>query len=196
MSRTEPPPSSRSTVSSPFRRAVLPFVVPLFALGACDSASTEEPAATVGEGDPYPALTVQDCDGNPVDMQAWVASHDASYITFGAQWCVACQEEAPVINRELVDGLAGESVGLVQILVEADPGVAPPAALCAAWKNDLGARYEVFVDTAQNHLGPVFGGSASTLPLHIITTKDGVIRLRKSGAIPDDIKAVVEGWLP
>ncbi len=172
------------------------LILPLIA--ACDSGSTDTvPESTVvGEGEPYPALTVQDCDGNPVVLRDWIASHDASYITFGAQWCVACQEEAPIINRELVDGLAGESVGLVQILVEADPGIAPPSSLCAAWKNDLGARYEVFVDTEQQHLDPVFGGSASTLPLHIIATKDGTIRFRKAGAMPDDIKALVEGWLP
>lgn len=165
-------------------------------LVACDSNSGEGESTTVGEGDLYPALTVSDCDGNPVDLRAYLASKDASYITFGAQWCVACQEEAPIINSELVDGLAGENVGVAQILIESNAGSPPSQGLCAAWRDDLSARYDVFVDTTQGHLEPVFGGAIATLPLHLIVTRDGVIRLFKPGAIPEDIKGVVSGWLP
>lgn len=165
-------------------------------LVACDSNSGEGEPTTVGEGDLYPALTVSDCDGNPVDLRAYLASKDASYITFGAQWCVACQEEAPIINSELVDGLAGENVGVAQILIESNAGSPPSQGLCAAWRDDLSARYDVFVDTTQGHLEPVFGGAIATLPLHLIVTRDGVIRLFKPGAIPEDIKGVVSGWLP
>lgn len=168
--------------------------VSALALG-CDSGGEDEPT-TVGEGDAYPALTVKDCDGNPVDVRAWLADHDASYVTFGAQWCTACQEEAPVINRELVDGLAAEDVGVVQILVENQPDQAPPQALCAAWRDDLSARFAVWVDVEQVHLEPFFGGAIATLPLHLVVTGDGTIRMKKLGAIPTDIKAVVEAWLP
>ena len=178
--------------------SMLSFVlVPSAALlMACDSSSGEGDPQTVGEGDLYPALTVSDCDGNPVDLRAYLASKDASYITFGAQWCVACQEEAPIINSELVDGLAGRNVGVAQILIESNAGSPPGQGLCAAWKADLSARYDVFVDTAQVHLEPVFGGAIATLPLHLVVTGDGVIRLFKPGAIPEDIKGVVSGWLP
>lgn len=180
-------------------RAVLSILAPsiVLALAACDSsgAGGVEP---IGEGDPYPAVRVQDCDGNEVELRSWLGAHDASYVTFGAQWCTACQEEAPVINRELVDGLAsrGEAVGVVQILVENQPDEPPPASLCAAWQGDLGARYTVLVDTRQEHLEPLFGGAVGTLPLHLVVTRDGVIRYRKLGAIPTDVKALVEGWLP
>jgi hypothetical protein len=177
-------------------RAAIGLLLSTSFLSACDSNGGDGEPTTVGEGDLYPALTVSDCDGNPVDLRAYLASKDASYLTFGAKWCVACQEEAPIINSELVDGLAGQNVGVAQILIEGDAGSPPTQAFCAAWKSDLSARYDVFVDTAQAHLEPVFGGAIATLPLHLIVTKDGIIRLFKPGAIPEDIKGVVSGWLP
>jgi len=170
------------------------LAIAALALG-CDSGG-DDGAETVGEGDPYPALTVKDCDGNAVDVRAWLADFDASYVTFGAQWCTACQEEAPLINRELVDGLAGQSVGVVQILVENQPDQPPPQALCAAWRDDLSARYTVWVDTEQVHLEPFFAGAIGTLPLHLVVTRDGTVRMKKLGAVPSDIKAIVLGWLP
>lgn len=173
-------------------KPLLFLALALFA--GCDSDT--KGSTTLAEGDLYPALTVSDCDGNPVDLRAWLAQHDANYVTFGAQWCVACQEEAPIIHRELVDGLAGRNVGVAQILVESNAGSPPGQGLCAAWKRDLSARYDVFVDTRQEHLQPVFGGAIATLPLHVVVTSDAVVRLFKPGAIPSDIKSIVEGWLP
>jgi len=163
--------------------------------GACDSGDKDDGATLVKSGDLYPAVSVQDCDGNPVDFRAWLATHDANYVTFGAGWCTACQEEAPFINTELVDGLAGESVGIAQVLIEKQPGEAPTTALCAAWKRDLGARYDVLVDVSQENLAPFFGAAVDTLPLHLVVTRDATIRYYKRGAIPDDMKAIVEGWL-
>lgn len=162
----------------------------------CDSSDATPSNKVVGEGDAWPALTIMDCDGNPVDMRTFIAGNDATYITFGAQWCSACQEEAPIINRELVDGLAGSSVGTVQILIEGQPGQVPPVSLCSAWATELNARFTVLVDPDQAHLDGFFGGAIATLPLHLIVTRDGVIRFRKLGALPDDIKSLVSGWLP
>jgi thiol-disulfide isomerase/thioredoxin len=170
----------------------------LFALvvGACDSGDKDGTTTLVKSGDLYPAVMVQDCDGNPVDFRAWLATHDASYVTFGAGWCTACQEEAPFINDELVDGLAGKSVGIAQILIEKQPGEAPTTGLCASWKSSLEARYDVLVDVSQENLAPFFGAAVDTLPLHMVVTKDATIRFYKRGAIPNDMKAIIEGWLP
>lgn len=164
----------------------------------CDSSDGgDDGAQAVREGDAYPAVRVQDCDGTEVDLREWLAMHDASYITFGAQWCVACQEEAPIINRELVDGFADRGgVGVLQILIENQPEEPPPQSLCAAWRDDLQARFTVLIDTRQEHLQPMFGGAVGTLPLHLVVTRDGIVRFKKLGALPADIQAVVAGWLP
>ena len=131
--------------------AVLSFSL----VSACDSGG-DDPSELVREGDLWPALTVTDCAGQAVDISTFIAAHDATYVTFGAQWCSACQEEAPIINSELVDGLADKNVGVVQILIENQPGQAPTQALCQAWATDLEARYTVLVDVDQSHL-PILG---------------------------------------
>jgi cytochrome c biogenesis protein CcmG/thiol:disulfide interchange protein DsbE len=167
---------------------------------ACDASPGADagagPGDLVGEGDAWPAVEARDCAGQPVALQALLAQHDATFVTFGAQWCTACQKEAPDINAKLVDGFAGRSAGVVQILVEGQPGEAPAASLCEAWASELEARFTVLVDVEQQHLAPFFGGAVATLPLHLVVTRDGVIRYRKLGELPADIDAILAGWLP
>ena len=179
----------------PLRRALTHAFVALAALAACDSSGGTSPAFP-DVGDTYPAATVRACDGTPVALGDWIAAHDVVFVSFAAKWCQSCQEEAPILNTQLVDGLAGRSVGVAQLLIEDDPGVAPPQSLCGVWKTDLGARYDVFVDVDQEGLDPHFGGAVATLPLHFIITRDGTIRLRKLGALPDNIAQLVQDWLP
>jgi len=166
-------------------------------VSACDSSGDGDPTSTFPDvGDLYPAATIRACDGSSVALRDWIAAHDVVFISFGATWCQSCQEEAPRLNTELVDGLASHNVGVAQILIEDGPGAAPPQSLCGAWKNDLGARYDVFVDVDQVSLDPHFGGAIATLPLHYIVSSDGTIRLRKLGALPDDIAQLVTDWIP
>jgi hypothetical protein len=42
----------------------------------------------------------------------------------------------------------------------------------------------------------MFGGAVGTLPLHLVVTGDGLVRYKKLGALPADVRALVEGWLP
>lgn len=186
-------------MSSLSRLAAIATVALVTALPApgCDGDGGDPATDTFPEaGQPYPAAQVSTCDGAPVALADWIAAHDVAFITFGAKWCQSCQEEAPVINAELVDALAGHNVGVAQILIEADPGDPPPQSLCAVWRDELGARFDVYVDVAQESLAPHFGGAVATLPLHYIVTGDGTVRLRKLGALPTDIQQLVRDWLP
>jgi thiol-disulfide isomerase/thioredoxin len=167
------------------------------AIGAgCDSLGDEGDASAFPvEGTAYPAVTIEACDGSAFDVGAYIADHEVTFITYGAKWCTACQKEAPIINADLVDGLADEDVGVVQILVENDPGDPPPRTLCAAWRDDLEARFEVVIDPEQKTLPQHFGTAIDTLPLHYIVTRDQTVRLRRLGELPPDIKARVEAWI-
>jgi len=167
------------------------------AVGAgCDGGDGDEGPTFVREGDVYPSVPVLDCAGQEVELGTIIAAHDVTFVTFGATWCVACQKEAPILNAQLVDGLADESVAVVQILIEDQPGFAPPLSLCSAWKTELNARFDVLVDTEQLSLPDHFAGGIQTLPLHFIVTRDGVIRLRKLGDLPTNIQQLVRDWLP
>ena len=194
--RSSAPPSYRARHRGPALVTLVALAAMATTALGCDASNGDDGDDIVGEGDPFPDVTVSDCDGNAVALRDWLASHDASYVTFGAGWCTACQEEAPFINDELVDGLAGKSVGIAQILIEKQPGEAPTTGLCASWKSSLEARYDVLVDVSQENLAPFFGAAVDTLPLHMVVTKDATIRFYKRGAIPNDMKAIIEGWLP
>lgn len=168
----------------------------LLAAPACDSSGGTSSSTLPEVGGKYPSAMINDCAGDAFDINTWIGEHDVVYIGFGAQWCQACQEEAPVLNEELVDGLDGDAVGVAQLLIEGQPGEAPPQSLCAAWENDLSTAYSVFVDPEQNSLEAHFGGAIANLPVHYIVTRDGTIRYRKVGALPDNIKQLVSDWIP
>jgi hypothetical protein len=153
-------------------------------------------------GDPMPAVTISSCDVPPpdlesLDLSAWIASYDVAYITFGAKWCTNCAKEAPIIGSKVVDRFTDGRVGVAQILIEQEPNQPPTAALCRAWGEDIGARFPIFVDPEQRmvaqHFGEAVGG---TLPVHLIVSRDGTIRFRKVGDIPDDIGDRIADWLP
>lgn len=181
---------------SPRILALTALVSTLLVSAACDSSGGTTASTFPDVGGAYPAATIKDCDGNAVAIGDWIAQHDVVYIGFGAQWCQACQEEVPVLNDELVDGLAGQSVGVAQLLIEGDPGAPPAQSLCADWHDSLGASYTVFVDPDQVTLDAHFGGAVANLPLHYIVSGDGTIRYRKLGALPDNIKQLVSDWIP
>lgn len=174
-------------------------LIALLMVAGCDSGNGTEDT-TLGEGDLYPALAVETCDGAAIDMRTVLATKDVTYITFAAQWCTACQEEVPRINDELFKELVtdgGKSVGVVQMLIEHEPGSPPRDLLCSSWKEELEADFDVWVDPRQEHLDPFFGAAGTgQLPVHLIVTKDGIIRSKIIGALPSDIKQRVEAWLP
>lgn len=148
-----------------------------------------------GKDDPMPAATVQDCDGQDIDLNAWLGDHDVSYVTFAAKWCTACQEEVPIINEQLVQIYDASQVGVLQILIENDPGEPPPLPLCAGWRDSFGAEFPVLIDLDQEMIGQHFGEAVGQLPVHLIVTSDTIIRYRKVGAIPEDIGQRVGDWL-
>ncbi|MCA9518178.1 MAG: TlpA family protein disulfide reductase [Myxococcales bacterium] len=166
-------------------------------LAACDSGGDiGNTGGFPGEGDAYPDAALQTCDGGATSIESIIAAHDVTYITYAATWCTACQKEAPLLNTDLVDGFDPAKVAVVQILIEDQPGDPPPVSLCAAWRDDLNARYTVLVDPPQVTLPQHFGTAVQTLPLHFIVTRDGTIRFRKLGELPADIADRVADWLP
>ncbi|MEZ4267190.1 MAG: redoxin family protein [Myxococcota bacterium] len=171
-----------------------------FALAAagCDDGGTASSSFEPPDlGDPMPAVTIARCDSQPLDLSAWIGGYDVVYVTFGAKWCTNCAKEAPIINSKVVDRFTTGRVGVAQILIEEEPNRPPTTALCSAWGGDIGARFDIFVDPQQlmvpQHFGEAVGG---TLPVHLIVSRDGTIRFRKVGDIPDDIGDRIADWLP
>lgn len=187
------------------------FVVAL--LAGCDGGGASAPGGDGGgpgttdggdgsqelvrRGDMIPEATITDCDAEPLSLQEWIGRHDVAYVTFGAVWCTACKEEAPIINEDVVARFEGESVGVAQVLVaDQQPGEPPRQELCTEWRDRLDAEFTVWVDADREMVAPYFGEQAGELPAHMIVQRDGTIRFFKVGAIPDDIGDRIGNWLP
>jgi thiol-disulfide isomerase/thioredoxin len=156
----------------------------------------EECVVSVEVGSAMPEALIEECDENPESIADYIAAHEITYLTFAAGWCTACEKEVPLLN-DLLEEFAGQSVGITQILIEGVylDGGPPPQPLCGQWKALTGAEFDLYIDVEQNMLCDHFGEAVGTLPVHLLISGDGVVRLRLVGALPEDISARIAGWL-
>lgn len=156
------------------RRSTLMILVTSAALAltvACGDTTPNPSAAS-----PMPEFLAYDCSGSPVDVKAWAAQFDVTFITWGAGWCQACAKEVPEINEHIFTHFEGQSVGVAQILVENGIEEKPPQALCEAWVTDYEAEFPVLVDLDWDAVDAVFGGSVGgQLPLQTIIVDDEIV---------------------
>ena len=174
------------------------FVLPLAMLVACAPAPDEVCSAVVDTGFALPEAVISDCGGDSVSLLELVNANAVTYISFGAGWCTACQEEIPELNA-LKSEFEGKGVGIVQILVEGmSPGVQAPLGLCAQWAGDAlppVADFPVWIDVDQTMLCDHFGEAVGTLPVHLLVTGDGTVQSRIVGALPADMSDRINDWL-
>lgn len=167
-------------------------------VSACEAAPEEVCSAVVDTGFDLPAATISDCDGAPVSVLDLVEANEVTYISFGAGWCTACQEEIPELNS-LKAQFEGKNVGIVQILVEGmSPGVVAPLGLCAQWAGEAlppVAEFPIWIDEDQTLLCDHFGEAVGTLPVHLLVTGDGTVQSRIVGALPADMADRINDWL-
>ena len=146
-------------------------------LAACDSGGDiGNTGGFPGEGDAYPDAALQTCDGGATSIESIIAAHDVTYITYAATWCTACQKEAPLLNTDLVDGFDPAKVAVVQILIEDQPGDPPPVSLCAAWRDDLNARYTVLVAAYREDRTPPYDTARALMDVAILEAVDRSIK--------------------
>lgn len=76
----------------------------LLAPVGCGSPSPEPGAeaagagpVSIGEGDPAPAFTLEDLEGNPVHLAD--STGQVRLLDFWATWCAPCREEIPMLNE-------------------------------------------------------------------------------------------------
>lgn len=170
----------------------------LMTLVACAPAPEEVCSAVVETGFDLPAATISDCDGAPASVLDLVESNAVTYISFGAGWCTACQEEIPELNA-LKTEFEGKNVGIAQILVEGmAPGEPAPLGLCAQWAGEAlppVAEFPVWIDVDQTMVCDHFGEAVGTLPVHLLVTGDGTVQSRIVGALPADMSDRINDWL-
>ena len=181
-------------------------------LGACDTpaealcgkdstlAGTAISGSEVNCGKDAQLPTISDaklytCEGQEQTILDIVSNHDVTYITFGAQWCTACQKEVAIINTEIVDHFDSSKVGVIQILVEDNFDEPPTEGVCKAWSDSLKPQFTLLTDLDRETLPLYFEQGISILPMHIIATRDGTIRYEALGPMTDDLQSLIEPWI-
>ena len=176
-------------------RATFALIFLAFVSG-CDTTPIGPTDTGPSTPDIFPSVMVQSCDGTASDLLDIVTSHDVTYITFGAKWCTACKEEVPIINDKVVAQFDATRATAVQVLVEDDPGDPPTGAVCEDWADTLKPEFTLLTDPNQNTVPIFFASGITTLPMHLVVTKDKTIQYIALGPMGDDLTQLITDWLP
>jgi len=162
-----------------------------------DAAATPDAAVTPDAPAPttqYPAgpygsrvcarfepFTLNRCNNEP-----WVFAENgwsdatATVIILSAVWCVPCQNEARVLEAQLVRPYADRGVRVVTVLVQNSDHTAITANQCTNnWQNRFNLTHPVLMDPQQS-LAPFYPGLA--FPGNLIVDRQGRIRYRQFGS--------------
>ena len=162
-----------------------------------DAAAPDDAAAPADTGVPasmYPAgpygsrvcarfepFTLNRCNG-----EAWNFAENnwseatATVIILSAVWCVPCQNEARVLEAQLVQPYADHGVRVVTVLVQNSDRTAITANQCTNnWETRFRLTHPVLMDPQQS-LAPFYPGLA--FPGNLIVDRQGRIRYRAFGS--------------
>jgi hypothetical protein len=111
-------------------------------------------------GDRLGALTVMDCDGNEVSLEAFCGA-EALWIFAAHGWCPLCQNVSE--NQEAVhDDYAAQGLVSINVVVATGAGETPTASYCALWRETHGQQdVYTFFDPTGEVLALWPGGSSS-----------------------------------
>jgi thiol-disulfide isomerase/thioredoxin len=148
-------------------------------------ASSADPGAAFGIGEPAPPLAVPQLGGGEVALSNLRGK--PVWVNFMATWCPPCRDELPIMN-----GLAARyaDTGLVVLAID----VREDEAVVDAFIRELNVTFPVGLDTdgtAQSDWG------AFALPVHYWVDAEGIVRDGALGGIGPDVMAEgLESILP
>ncbi len=137
-------------------------------------------------------FSLNNCAGEPWRFadNGW-SDAAATVVIISAGWCVPCQREAAVLERELVQPYADRRVRVVTIMVQDPNRMAITPAFCNTWQTRYNLTIPVLMDP-QQILSPFYPGLA--FPGNLIIDRQGRIRWRQYGTEMslNSIKAAVD----
>lgn len=129
----------------------------------------------------FEPFTLNRCNNEPWAFAEnnWSESA-ATVIILSAVWCVPCQNEARVLEAQLVRPYADRGVRVVTVLVQNSDRTAITSGQCTAnWQNRFMLTHPVLMDPQQT-LAPFYPGLA--FPGNLIVDRQGRIRYRQFGS--------------
>jgi thiol-disulfide isomerase/thioredoxin len=160
-------------------------------LGPCLPAS--EPFGTdPSAGESFGDVKLTSCDGQSHYLDEIRCQNAITLISIGAGWCGPCKEEAPVLEAASKT-LAGQGIGIIQVLFEDGQSNPATTLFCEAWTSELALTIPVYVDPPANTL-TFFDAPAA--PLNVVVDHDGKVLWAASGLFPEDIVGLLQSLLP
>lgn len=90
------------------------MVAAVGALGAAAPLAAQDAEIGIARGTVPPAVTIEDLDGNPVDLARWIGTTPVVF-EFWATWCPLCEKLFP--RMETAHARHGDSVAFVVVAV-------------------------------------------------------------------------------
>lgn len=151
---------------------------------ACLLGLSMSAAQTVEVGSPAPDFTLQDLDGNEVQLSAFRGKVIA--LTFWGTSCkVAFEEQMPALQEQIYDAYGRDQVEVFSINIT--PGVSPDE--LKACRDENGITFPILLEGLRASMEY---GIFQT-PNLILIDKDGIIRLKTLGKLFDDeAKAILQ----
>lgn len=131
-------------------------------LAGCERANTPASRAPTSAGQPAPALTGVDADGQPIDLATLTGK--TVIVDFWASWCEPCQEAMPGLDQLAAD--YGDRLVVIGVSVDEDPEDA------RAFVERVGVRFSIVHDEAHT-IAAVWG--PPKMPTTYVIDPAGVI---------------------
>ncbi len=158
-----------------------------------DGDSGDYPAGPYGYvlGDTMANFSLQDADGNAVELKDYFGSATAILINHSAGWCTVCRRETPTLAEWYTD-LESDGLVVLQAVFENNAGKPADQAFAESWKTEYDLPFPVLVDGNNHFLDyhPAIqaGGGQYATPLNIVLDADMRIQYLLEGDIPASIK--------
>lgn len=139
--------------------------------------------AVAAKGDPAPAITFLDRDGEPASLSQW--TDQLVVVNFWATWCAPCRKEMPELDRfQRKHGVNG--VQVVGIALDGNSEV-------EGFLRDTPVSYPILF-SASPALNPSlpFGNTYGALPFSVLVGRDGRILDTRLGEVSE---AILESWI-
>jgi hypothetical protein len=136
------------------------------------------------------------CDGSETSLPRLWCGHAATIVHFGVAWCGSCMSSTNELLNRVLPELEGESVTLVEIVLEDNPGEVADLELCTWWHD----YFEPDVTTYIPPDGVIDGLLRDVLwyepmPFTIVLDSEGRIRIWAPVVLPLDLADQIRALL-
>lgn len=159
--------------------------------------SWQYPAGPYGTdvGDTFENITLDDCDGAPVNFGDVLGQSELTLFSIGAGWCEPCIEESETLDSEIFREYCGRGLRVVQVLFQDDQSRAATGLFCQQWKERYALSFPVLKDPLFE-TDRFFSDITAQTPVNLLVNRQGEIIYKEVGTPAADLAQRIGALLP